>query len=75
MTAIFAHSDSDKIRRQHEGSDEEISEAKRRSAEHRQRCRHLPPLKKGEAERLVAEFLATRGAVTVCRPAYLVPVR
>ena len=54
---------------------EDASEARRRSLEHRQRCRLLPPLQKGEAERLVAEFLATRGSVTVCPPAYLVAVR
>jgi hypothetical protein len=54
---------------------EDISEARRRSQEHRQRCRHLPPLQKGEAERLIAEFLATHGSVTMCPPAYLVPVR
>ena len=54
---------------------EDTSEARRRSQEHRQRCRQLPPLQKGEAERLIAEFLAARGNVTVCPPAYLVPVR
>jgi hypothetical protein len=32
---------------------------------HRRRCMSLPPLQAGEAERLMAEFLATRG-VSVC---------
>jgi hypothetical protein len=36
------------------------------------RCMGLPPLQAGEAERLMAEFLATRG-VTVCPTRYAVP--
>jgi hypothetical protein len=59
----------------HEGPEGESVEARRKAAEHCQRCRSLPPLRRGEAERLVAEFLASRGSVTVCPPAYLVPVR
>jgi hypothetical protein len=47
---------------------------KRKVAEHRQRCNTLPPLRRGEAERLVAEFLRTRGGVTICPPAYAAPV-
>ena len=43
-------------------------------AAHRQRCRALPPLRRGEAEQLVAKFLAER-EVTQCPPAYLVPIR
>ena len=50
----------------------DAKEAKRRVLEHCERCRDLPPLQKGEAERLVAEFLAKR-EVTVCPRAYLVP--
>jgi hypothetical protein len=46
------------------------SEEKRRIVEHCKRCRDLPPLQKGEAERLVAEYLATRD-VTVCPVAYV----
>lgn len=59
----------------HEGPEGDNAEARRKAAEHRQRCRSLPPLRHGEAERLVAEFLASRGSVTVCPPAYLVPIR
>ena len=39
---------------------------------HRRRCKSLPPLQAGEAERLMAEFLATRG-VTACPTRYAVP--
>jgi hypothetical protein len=47
---------------------------KRKVAAHRQRCNTLPPLQRGEAERLVAEFVRTRGGVTICPPAYAAPV-
>jgi hypothetical protein len=40
---------------------------------HRQRCRSLPPIRHGEAERLIAKFLATRG-ITACPTRYLVPI-
>lgn len=39
--------------------------AARRAFEHAQRCATLPPLGKGEAERLVGEYLA-RNPATVC---------
>lgn len=41
--------------------------------EHKQRCRGLPPLAVGDAERLIAEFLVARG-VTQCPPRYSVSV-
>ena len=41
---------------------------------HRDRCRSLPPLKKGDSERLVAEFIERRNGVTKCPVAYLVPL-
>lgn len=47
----------------------------RRKLEHERRCRALPPLQPGEAERLVAAFAAKRGGFTQCPPAYLVPVQ
>ena len=40
---------------------------------HRRRCSHLPPLQAGEAEKLVAGFLAARG-VTPCPTRYAVAV-
>jgi hypothetical protein len=40
---------------------------------HRLRCKSLPPLQPGEAERLLAGFLATRD-VTVCPTRYAAPV-
>ena len=49
--------------------------ARERSLAHVQRCRRLPPVSASEAERLVAQFLAKRGGVTQCPPAYLAPVR
>ena len=41
---------------------------------HRDRCRLLPPLNKGDAERLVAEFIERHNGVTKCPVAYLVPL-
>lgn len=40
---------------------------------HRLRCKHLPPMQAGEAERLVAAFLATNN-VTACPIRYAAPV-
>jgi len=40
---------------------------------HRLRCKSLPSIQAGEAERLVAGFLATR-SVTACPPRYAAPV-
>ena len=40
---------------------------------HRQRCRSLPPIQHGEAERLIANFLATKD-VTACPIRYLLPI-
>jgi hypothetical protein len=39
----------------------------------RRRCRSLPPIQHGEAERLIANFLATKD-VTVCPIRYLLPI-
>jgi hypothetical protein len=40
---------------------------------HRRRCRNVPPVQPGEAERLMAEFLRNRG-VTACPTRYALPV-
>jgi hypothetical protein len=40
---------------------------------HRLRCKSLPPIQAGEAERLVAGFLATN-AITACPTRYAAPV-
>jgi hypothetical protein len=40
---------------------------------HQLRCKTLTPLQAGEAERLVARFIAARG-VTVCPPRFVAPV-
>jgi hypothetical protein len=39
---------------------------------HKLRCKNLPPLKPGERERLLAEFLAVK-SVTSCPPRYAAP--
>jgi hypothetical protein len=44
-----------------------------KSHAHRLRCKQLPPMQAGEAERLVAAFLATN-AVTACPERYAAPV-
>ena len=38
-----------------------------------QRCKRLSPLQRGETERLVAEFMATR-SIAVCPARYAAPV-
>jgi hypothetical protein len=40
---------------------------------HRRRCKSLPPVQPGEAERLMANFLATR-SVTACPTRYAAPI-
>jgi len=40
---------------------------------HRLRCKSLPPIQNGEAELLVAGFLATRD-ITICPARYAAPV-
>jgi hypothetical protein len=40
---------------------------------HRLRCKQLPPIRAGEAERLVAAFLATN-TITPCPIRYAAPV-
>ena len=44
-----------------------------KASAHRVRCRRLPPMQAGEAERLVAAFLATK-SVTPCPIRYAAPV-
>ena len=41
--------------------------------QHRRRCERLPALQTGEADRLIAAFLAAN-TVTVCPPRYALPV-
>jgi hypothetical protein len=40
---------------------------------HRRRCMSLPPVKADEAQRLMADFLATKGA-TACPTRYAAPI-
>lgn len=40
---------------------------------HRRRCRSLPPVQAGEAERLMADFLANR-SITACPTRYAAPI-
>jgi hypothetical protein len=40
---------------------------------HRRRCRGLPKVQPGEAERLIADFVATKG-VTACPTRYAAPI-
>jgi hypothetical protein len=40
---------------------------------YRRRCKSLPPIRLDEAERLMADFLATRGA-TSCPTRYAAPI-
>ena len=40
---------------------------------HRLRCKSLPPMQPGEAERLLADFLDSRG-ITACPTRYAAPI-
>jgi len=40
---------------------------------HLRRCKSLPPVQPGEADRLVADFLAAR-SITVCPTRYAAPI-
>jgi hypothetical protein len=51
------------------------SETIARIRAHVQRCSSLPPLKPGEAERLVAEYAAKRGGIRRCPTVFLLPVQ
>ena len=53
----------------------EFWETLRRRREHTRRCTALPPLRPGEAERLVAEYATKRGGFTQCPTVYLVAVQ
>ena len=44
-----------------------------RARAHRLRCKSLPPMQPGEADRLLAGFLATRN-VTACPTRYAAPI-
>ncbi|HUB13198.1 MAG TPA: hypothetical protein VMB34_14705 [Acetobacteraceae bacterium] len=41
--------------------------------QHRRRCERLPALEAGEADRLIANFLASN-SITVCPARYVLPV-
>jgi hypothetical protein len=43
------------------------------AAAHRRRCKSLPPMRPGEADRLIADFLAAK-SITVCPTRYAAPV-
>jgi len=50
----------------------EFGRGSQQATAHKLRCKTLPPLKPGEHERLLAEFLATK-SVTTCPPRYAAP--
>ena len=52
----------------------ELMAAQARRWAHKQRCSALPPMRPGEAEDMVAAFIAARG-VTQCPPAYAATVQ
>ena len=43
------------------------------AAAHWQRCKSLPPMRPGEADRLIADFLAAK-SITVCPTRYAAPI-
>lgn len=47
----------------------ELRAAQRKAMEHAQRCARLPPLRKGEAEQLVRDYLASHPATIGPSPA------
>jgi hypothetical protein len=59
--------------KQHSGADRAPDTLVSEASAHRRRCKSLPPVQTGEAERLVAEFLATKG-ITACPTRYVARV-
>ena len=45
----------------------------RAAVTHWQRCKSLPPMQPGEAERLIADFLASK-SITACPTRYAAPI-
>jgi hypothetical protein len=43
------------------------------AAAHWQRCKSLPPMQPGEADRLIADFVAAKG-ITSCPTRYAAPI-
>lgn len=68
-------SNTDTHVRERWSSKPESFEELRRRAERSRQCRALPALEPGEAERLVAAFVAKRGSPTKCPAVYLVPIQ
>jgi hypothetical protein len=48
-------------------------EQHRKMRQHRERCRTLPPLARGEAERLLQSFIESGGTIKACPMRYLLP--
>jgi hypothetical protein len=49
-------------------------EQHRKMQQHRERCRGLRPLARGEAERLVKSFMETGRTITACPTRYALPM-
>jgi hypothetical protein len=53
----------------------EISEEQhRKMRQHRERCRALPPLARGESERLLKAFVESGGTIKACPTRYALPI-
>ena len=61
-----------RLQRQDHSESTHLKLLQERCRAHKLRCRSLPPVSPNEAKRLVEEFLAKRGGVTRCPPAYAV---
>jgi hypothetical protein len=48
-------------------------EQRRKMRQHRERCRTLPPLARGESERLLKAFVESGGMIKACPPRYVLP--
>jgi hypothetical protein len=48
-------------------------EQRSRMRQHRERCRTLPPLARGEAERLLKAFVESGGTIKACPTRYALP--
>ena len=49
-------------------------EQHRRMRQHRERCRALPPLARGETERLLKAFVEAGGTIQACPTRYALPM-
>ena len=59
---------------EHQELVEITEEQHRKMRQHRERCRALPPLARGETERLLKAFVEAGGTIKACPTRYALPM-